>query len=59
MTLSESDVSMLWEIGRGYTGAEFDHYLDAVRRRLTALEERGIQITKNHVRAAGTAELTP
>jgi len=46
-------------MGRGYSAAEFDYYLEAVRRRLTALEERGIQITKNHVRPAGTAELTP
>ena len=59
MTLSESDVSMLREMGRGFNGPEFDQYLEAVRRRLIALKERGIAITKNHVRAAATAELTP
>ena len=59
MTLDKADLLMLREMGRGYSGAEFDHYVDAVRRRLTELEERGIQITKNHVRAASTAELMP
>jgi hypothetical protein len=48
---------MLREMGRGFNGAELDNFIACVRRRLEALEERGIQITRNHVRAAGTTEL--
>ena len=59
MTLNDSDIAMIREMGRGYNGPEFDHYLEAVRRRLTVLEESGVQITRNHVRAAATAELAP
>jgi hypothetical protein len=57
MTLTENDLSMLREMGRGFDGAELDNFIACVRRRLEALEERGIHITRNHVRAAGTAEL--
>jgi hypothetical protein len=45
---------MLREMGRGFNGPELDNFIAAVRRRLEALEERGIQVTRNHVRAAGT-----
>jgi len=47
------------EMGRGYNELEFHHDVDAVRHRLTALEERGAVVTKNHVRASATAELNP
>jgi hypothetical protein len=57
MTLNENDLAMLREMGRGFNEPELDNFIAAVRRRLEALEERGIQVTKNHVRAAGTAEL--
>jgi hypothetical protein len=57
MTLTENDLAMLREMGRGFNEPELDNFIAAVRRRLEALEERGIQVTKNHIRAAGTAEL--
>ena len=57
MTLTENDLAMLREMGRGFDGAELDNFIAAVQRRLEVLEERGIQITRNHVRAAGTTEL--
>jgi hypothetical protein len=57
MTLTENDLAMLREMGRSFNEPELDNFITAVRRRLEALEERGIQVTKNHIRAAGTAEL--
>jgi hypothetical protein len=48
---------MLREMGSGFNEPELDNFISAVRRRLESLEERGIQVTRNHVRAAATTEL--
>jgi len=48
MTLTENDLAMLREMGRGFNGAELDNFIACVRRRLEALEERGIQIMTNY-----------
>jgi hypothetical protein len=52
-----NDLAMLREMGPCFDGGELDNFIAAAQRRLEALEERGIQIMRNHVRAAGTAEL--
>jgi hypothetical protein len=57
MTLTENDLAMLREMGSGFNEPELDNFISAVRRRLESLEERGIQVTRNHVRAAATTEL--
>jgi len=41
----------------GFNELERHNFIAAVQRRLEFLEERGIQITRNHVRAAGSTEL--
>ena len=55
--LTESDTQMLREMARGLDGPGVENFIVNVQRRLDALEAGGVVVTKNHVRAAGTAEL--
>ena len=55
--LTEGDRLMLREMARGLDGAGVETFIANVQRRLDELEAGGTQITRNHVRAAGTAEL--
>ena len=57
MSLSKEDLAMLREMARGRDTAGVEDFIARVRRRLDALAAGGTAITKNHVRAAGTAEL--
>jgi len=55
--LTETDLAMLREMARGLDGGGVETFIANVQRRLDELEAGGTAITKNHVRAAGTAEL--
>jgi hypothetical protein len=57
MVLNKDDMLTLRHMGHGFNSAEFDNFVAAVRRRLLNLEASGIAVTKNHIIAAGTAEL--
>jgi len=56
-TLTETDIAMLREMARGRDTAGVEDFITRVQRRLDEVEAGGVVITKNHVRAAGTAEL--
>jgi hypothetical protein len=59
LNLSKDDRVMIREAGRGFDGEAFSHFEAAVIARLQALLDGGVlhQISRNHVRAACTAEL--
>jgi hypothetical protein len=50
---------MIREAGRGFDGAAFSNFENAVTARLQELLDSGVvhAITRNHIRAACTAEL--
>jgi len=56
-TLTETDTQMLREMARSLDGPGVEDFIARVQRRLDEVEAGGVVITKNHVRAAGTAEL--
>jgi hypothetical protein len=57
VNLSKNDLAMLGEMGSSFNEPELDNFIAAVQPRLESLEERGIPVTRNHIRAAATTEL--